>query len=205
MKTSFFLALGVFFSSLYGGEFCDSEMLSCYTVEASVGYFYPYSKSLRKTTPGGDSYQLMATYKWRESWGLFLAGDYFYQSGHSTGDESKCSFWLLPLTLGVKTTHPMWCSVDKKSRVEAYFLAGPRWNMACMRTDANYMQKRVYASGAGIMGGLGLNYLYHKLALKGGIDFSYGKVRAHQSGENLQNPSIQVGGLFASIGFELLF
>jgi hypothetical protein len=204
MKTTFFIFSVLIFSNLFGNfnDLSEEGNCSCrrWRLDANIGYFYPFSKSLRETTSGGVDYQLMLTYKRSKCWGVFLSGDYFYKKGHSTGNHSKCSLWILPFTLGVRVDRDLWCASDCEGVLRGSILLGPRFYLAKAQNNATDMTHQSYACGGGGMGGIGLDYLYRNITLNAILNLSFGNVRAHHSKKHVKTSSTQVGGVLIGGG-----
>lgn len=204
MKKTFFIFSFLLFSNLFGNDYSFGQEADCschrWRVDGNVGYFYPFSKTLRETISSGVDYQLMLTYQRSKNWGIFLSGDYFYTNAHSTGNHSKCSLWILPITLGVRAFTDLWHSCNCEGVLRGSILLGPRFYMACSRNNAPDMSHQNYACGGGGVGGLGLDYLYHNITLNAILNFSFGNVRAHHSKNHVKTRSTQVGGVLVGGG-----
>lgn len=168
-------------------------------VDFNVGYFRPFSKSLRTVIgEGGVDYQLALTYNWNCYLGTFISGDYFYKSGHSTGSGSKTDLWIAPLTIGLRASANLWKSDN--SALKAYALFGPRWYFVGAKNDVSYLKHHNFAQNIGCVGGVGLSYLYRQLTINAFFNSSFGNVKTHSGNHNVKAPTTQVGGMTFGAG-----
>jgi hypothetical protein len=164
-------------------------------VDANIGYFYPFSHTLREVIAGSVDYQLQLTYKWSKHWGAFVGGDFFYNTGHSTGDHAKTTLWILPITIGIKAFGTLWATNDFSQVVQGYVLLGPRWNYIHSSNNSPNVDHHTNGQGFGGMGGLGLSYLVHQFTVNAIVNFSFANLHAHSDKHNVKAPNTQVGGM----------
>lgn len=184
-------------------EEAPPELPRKWFVDANVGYFYPFSKNLRSSIPGGVDYQLSISYQPFNHFGAFLSGDFFIRDGTSTSSHSKTSLWILPISLGLRGTIDLWEREDQKLIV--YSILGPRWYLVSATNHYRYVDAHNFCQQIGGVGGLGLAYLYKHLTVNIILDGSYGKVQTTTKIPNVKTPSTQVGGLVAGGGLGLNF
>jgi hypothetical protein len=177
----------------------------CCFIDGNVGYFYPFSSKLRSVISGGADYQLSVTYQVMKHLGVFVSGDFFIQTGESTGSDSDCKLWILPVSLGVRGTYDFWASRDKSHLVMGYASLAPRWYFVEARNYVSYLDKNDFANGFGGMGGLGMAYLYKYLTVNVILQASFGNVHTHTSIPYVATPNTQVGGLVAGGGIGVNF
>lgn len=195
----------LFFSQTAFAE--EEEMVCCspfrkISIEGGVGYFYPFSKTLREIVGGGADYRLTFSYKRDEHVGIFLSGDYFIKEGISTGSHSKTSLWILPVTLGLRFYRTYWFSCYEFS----YYLAmGPRYYIARATNDAPGVDHHNFVGCIGAMGGIGFFLSYEHLSLHIFTDASYANGHSHTSIENVSTPNMQLGSLIAGGGIAYTF
>ena len=205
MKKYFALLLLNFLVPLAAWETLGyQECCKTYSIEGNIGYFHPFSKSLRRVISGGVNYQLLTTYKWNQNFGLFLGADYFHKNGRSTGSHSGTSLNIVPITIGIKGSIDI-CNFCDESGLQAYFLLGPRWYYVNSKNSPNYMPRHNYAHGFGGMGGVGIAYLYRNFLFNLVVNFSFGNVSTHTSKKHIHTPNTQVGGIFAGGGIGYSF
>jgi len=169
-------------------------------LEGNVGYFYPFSSDLRSIVGQGIDYQLSFTYKIGERFGLFASADFFTKDGRSTGDHSKTSLWILPISLGIKVFATFWQSDNRFEELDFYFAIAPRYYLSSATNHASYVDHKNFAKGIGGMGGIGMIYSYGHLSLDAFLDVSYSKIHSHTSIPKVKTPNVQVGSLVAGGG-----
>lgn len=169
-------------------------------VDANVGYFYPFSHTLRQVIAGSVDYQLQLTYKWSKHWGAFVGGDFFYNTGHSTGTHEKTSLWILPISVGVKAFGTLWAKQDFTQVVQGYVLLAPRWYYIHSSNDSSTVDRHTNGQGFGGVGGLGLSYLFHQFTVNAFTNFSFGNLHAHSNKHNVKAPNTQIGGMVIGAG-----
>jgi hypothetical protein len=169
-------------------------------IEAKVGYFYPFSSALRETVGGGTDYQLSFTYPFWRQVSIFASVDFFTKKGHSTGDHSKATLWIMPFTLGVKTLVPIYQSKVCDRQFDLYFALAPRYYISRAINHADYVDHSNFAQCAGGMGSTGAVYFYKHLTITAFLDVSFGNIHSHTSIANVETPNTQVGGLVAGGG-----
>jgi len=202
MKANLLFAFLLFATQMYGTA-CDYRN-SCFevetcsdqngSVEANVGYFRPFSSSLRKVISGSVNYELLLGVKWTPHFDIVIAGDFFYKKGRSTGTGSNFSLWILPVTVGIRASMDLWTSCDYSSVVKGRLLLGPRWYFVQEKNSVNYLNHQNNAQGAGGVGGVELAYLYKQFFINAFANASFGEVRAHNTKNHVKTPNTQVGG-----------
>ncbi len=188
--------------------FAEEEEMDCcspfrkISIEGDIGYFYPFSKTLREIVGGGADYRLSVSYKRDEHLGIFLSGDCFTKEGRSTGSHSKTSLWILPVTLGLRFYRTYWFSCYEFS----YYLAmGPRYYFAHATNDFPAVDHHNFASCIGAMGGIGFFLSYEHFSLNAFTDVSYANGHSHTSITNVSAPNMQLGSLIAGGGIAYAF
>jgi hypothetical protein len=173
---------------------CKQEDPRRWFVDANVGYFYPFSRPLRDVIPGGANYELQLTYKWNAHWGAFVEGDFFYNTGRSTGSHAKTYFWMLPVSAGLKWFGRLWASENFTRVVQGTVFIGPRWYYVHSTNASSSVDHHTHGHGWGGVGGLGLSYLRGHLTLSAMASASFGTIHTHSHKPNVKAPKTQVGG-----------
>lgn len=190
-----FIAIFLLLTATLVGDSCSKSL-----VDFNVGYFRPFSKTLRDVLSGGVNYQLQVTYKWDRHFGVFASGDYFYKKGNSTGDGAKTSLWIVPFTVGLRAFADIWECPDRSAVLQAYGLIGPRWYFVRATNSASYVNHHNNAQGIGGVAGFGFDYLYDHLTINTFVNYSIGTVKASSSKHNVKAQNTQVGGIVIGAG-----
>lgn len=163
-------------------------------VNFNVGYFHPFSGSLRRVIgEGGADYQLVLTYNWNCYFGCFISGDYFYKAGRSTGSGSKTSIWIAPLTVGLQASIKIWESGNNV--LQPYFMLGPRWYFVGAKNEVSYLEHHNFTQGAGGVATVGLSYFYKHFTINTFVNSSLGSVKTHSQKQHVKALNTQVGGV----------
>lgn len=206
MKNTIFCAIIVCAFTIMETVFADSccgPSVSSWRLDANIGYFQPTSGYFRKVIKGGTYYQLMATYKCSDCFGVVFGVDYFSKEGRSTGTHSKTKLTLVPLTLGIKATSILYTFCNCSHVLQGYVLLGPRWYLARATNHVDYLPHHNNAQGFGGVIGAGLEYLTGCFSLNTFLNYSQANLHTHSSRENFKNPHMNVGGFVigAGVGF----
>jgi len=184
------------------------QPLCCYSdrvgfVEGKVGYFYPFSGTLRSIIHEGVDFQLSFTYKVWKMFAVFTSADFFIKKGHSTGDHSETKVWILPITLGLKLFATIYKSDTNWDQLDFYFAIAPRWYLSRATNRSPFLDHHNFAQGIGGMTGIGFIYSCKDLSFSVFTEASYGNIHSHTSKPHLKTPNTQVGGLLTggSLGY----
>lgn len=203
MLSLFLLTVFTFVGTLFAEDSACCMSVSSWRLDGNIGYFYPSSKQLRKVISNGVDYQLMLTYRFSPSLGVFFGVDYFSEQGRSTGTHSKTKLTLVPLTLGLKATTVLSTFCNSSHVLQGYFLVGPRWYFARATNCVDYLSHHNYAQGAGGVIGFGLEYLVNCLSINGFVNYSQAHIHVNSSRNNVKKPDVDVGGFVigGGVGF----
>lgn len=134
---------------------CTNVTPNNFIIEFRPNYFYPLSSHFRTFFAGGIDYQLTAScpvYWGENDWirgiTVFVAGDYYSRTGHSSFPKDKTTISIVPVTLGLKYFFP---ALGNCVPVNLYLAAGMKYYFVHNRNKGKSIRHDINVNGMGGM------------------------------------------------------